>query len=113
MKPPLSRVPGPIQDCAMTELKRTLALRDLIFIVVGTTIGSGIFLTPGSVLRNAGSGGVALTVWVVGGVLSLLGALTFAELGAAKPDAGGLYVYLRDAFGTALAFLFGWTMLLV
>ena len=97
----------------MNELKRTLALRDLIFIVVGTTIGSGIFLTPGNVLRNAGSGGVALTVWVVGGILSLLGALTFAELGAAKPDAGGLYVYLRDAFGTALAFLFGWTMLLV
>ena len=97
----------------MNELKRTLSLRDLIFIVVGTTIGSGIFLTPGNVLRNAGSGGVALTVWVVGGVLSLLGALTFAELGAAKPDAGGLYVFLRDAFGTALAFLFGWTMLLV
>ena len=97
----------------MSELKRTLSLRDLIFIVIGTTIGSGIFLTPGNVLRNAGSGGVALTVWVVGGLLSLLGALTFAELGAAKPDAGGLYVYLRDAFGTALAFLFGWTMLLV
>lgn len=97
----------------MNELRRTLSLRDLIFIVVGTTIGSGIFLTPGNVLRNAGSGGVALSVWVIGGVLSLLGALTFAELGAAKPDAGGLYVYLRDAFGTALAFLFGWTMLLV
>lgn len=97
----------------MNELERTLSLRDLIFIVVGTTIGSGIFLTPGTVVQSAGSGGVALTVWIVGGVLSLLGALTFAELGAAKPDAGGLYVYLRDAFGTALAFLFGWTMLLV
>ena len=97
----------------MSELRRTLSLRDLIFIVVGTTIGSGIFLTPGRVLQNAGSGGVALTVWAVGGVLSLLGALTFAELGAAKPDAGGLYVYLRDAFGSGLAFLFGWTMLLV
>jgi basic amino acid/polyamine antiporter, APA family len=97
----------------MQELKRTLSLRDLVFIVVGTTIGSGIFLTPGNVLRNAGSGGVALTVWVIGGILSLLGALTFAELGAAKPDAGGLYVYLRDAFGAAIAFLFGWTMLLV
>lgn len=97
----------------MSELRRTLSLRDLIFIVVGTTIGSGIFLTPGRVLQSAGSGGVALTVWAVGGVLSLLGALTFAELGAAKPDAGGLYVYLRDAFGSGLAFLFGWTMLLV
>ena len=97
----------------MAELRRTLSQRDLVFIVVGTTIGSGIFLTPGNVLRSAGSGGVALSVWAIGGVLSLLGALTFAELGAAKPDAGGLYVFLRDAFGAALAFLFGWTMLLV
>ena len=98
----------------MTEqLRRTLSLRDLIFIVVGTVIGSGIFLTPGAVVRNAGSGGMALVVWSVGGVLSLLGALTFAELGAAKPDSGGLYVYLRDAFGPPLAFLYGWTMFLV
>ena len=98
----------------MTEqLRRTLSLRDLIFIVVGTVIGSGIFLTPGAVVRNAGSGGMALVVWTVGGVLSLLGALTFAELGAAKPDSGGLYVYLRDAFGPPLAFLYGWTMFLV
>ena len=95
------------------QLRRTLSLRDLIFIVVGTVIGSGIFLTPGSVVRNAGSGGMALVVWTVGGVLSLLGALTFAELGAAKPESGGLYVYLRDAFGPAIAFLFGWTMFLV
>jgi basic amino acid/polyamine antiporter, APA family len=98
----------------MTEqLRRTLSLRDLIFIVIGTVIGSGIFLTPGAVVRSAGSGGVALVVWTVGGVLSLLGALTFAELGAAKPDSGGLYVYLKDAFGPPLAFLYGWTMFLV
>src|SRR5256885_2657884 len=98
----------------MTEqLRRTLSLRDLIFIVIGTVIGSGIFLTPGSVVKNAGSGGMALVVWTVGGVLSLLGALTFAELGAAKPDSGGLYVYLKDAFGPPLAFLYGWTMFLV
>jgi APA family basic amino acid/polyamine antiporter len=95
------------------SLRRTLSLRDLIFIVVGTVIGSGIFLTPGGVLTKAGSGGVALTVWAVGGVLSLLGALTFAELGAANPKAGGLYVHLKDAFGPAPAFLFGWTMFLV
>ncbi|HEU4995467.1 MAG TPA: amino acid permease [Gemmatimonadaceae bacterium] len=98
----------------MTQhLRRTLGLRDLIVIVVGTVIGSGIFLTPGAVVTNAGSGGVALVVWIVGGILSLLGALTFAELGAAKPDSGGLYVYLRDAFGPSLAFLYGWTMFLV
>lgn len=95
------------------ELRRTLSFRDLIFIVVGTVIGSGIFLTPGAVVRNAGSGGMALVVWTVGGILSLLGALTFAELGASRPDSGGLYVYLRDAFGPPLAFLYGWTMFLV
>jgi len=96
-----------------TDLRRTLTERDLIFIVVGTVIGSGIFLTPGGVVRAAGSGGAALAVWIIGGVLSLLGALTFAELGASRPASGGLYVYLRDAFGPLLAFLFGWTMFLV
>src|ERR671931_1132159 len=97
----------------MEQLRRTLSLRDLVFIVVGTVIGSGIWLTPGAVVRNSGSGGMALLVWTIGGVLSLLGALTFAELGAAKPDSGGMYTYLRDAFGPLLAFLYGWTMFLV
>jgi len=95
------------------SLRRTLSLRDLVLIVVGTVIGSGIFLTPGAVVRNAGAGGTALVVWLVGGVLSLLGALTFAELGAARPDSGGLYTYLRDVFGPMPAFLYGWTMFLV
>jgi basic amino acid/polyamine antiporter, APA family len=96
-----------------SQLRPTLALRDLIFIGVGTVIGSGIWLTPGAVARAAGTPGFALVAWIAGGVLSLLGALTFAELGAAKPDSGGLYVYLRDAFGSLLAFLYGWTMFLV
>jgi basic amino acid/polyamine antiporter, APA family len=95
------------------QLRRTLSQSDLIFIVIGTVIGSGIFLTPGAVVRAAGSGGVALTAWIVGGVLSLLGALTFAELGASNPDSGGMYAYLRDAFGPLPAFLYGWTMFLV
>ena len=97
----------------MSELRRTLSQRDLVFIVIGTVIGSGIFLTPGAVVRNAGSGGMALVAWTVGGILSLLGALTFAELGASRPQSGGIYVYLKDAFGPLLAFLFGWTMFLV
>ena len=86
-----------------------LRLPDVILIVVGTVIGSGIFLVPGGVLRDAGGDvGLALLVWIIGGVLSLLGALTYAELGAMNPRAGGLYVYLRDAFGPLPAFLFGW-----
>jgi basic amino acid/polyamine antiporter, APA family len=91
-----------------------LGLRDLIFIVVGTVIGSGIFLVPGGVLRQAGGhAGPALLVWIVGGALSLLGALAYGELGAMNPAAGGLYIYLRDAFGPLTAFLYGWTFFLV
>lgn len=95
-------------------LDRVLGLRDLVFIVVGTVIGSGIFLVPGGVLREAGGHiGPALVVWIVGGGLSLLGALAYAELGAMTPAAGGLYVYLRDGFGPLTAFLYGWTFFLV
>src|SRR6266851_3425076 len=96
------------------SLSRVLGLRDLILIVVGTVIGSGIFLVPGGVLRQAGGhAGPALLVWIVGGALSLLGALAYGELGAMNPAAGGLYVYLRDAFGPLTAFLYGWTFFLV
>jgi basic amino acid/polyamine antiporter, APA family len=95
------------------ELARVLTLRDLVLIVVGTTIGSGIFTVPGAVLRqSSGDLGIALVVWVVGSVLALLGALTFGELGAMLPDAGGSYVYVREAFGPLPAFLLGWTLFL-
>jgi len=95
------------------ELARVLTLRDLVLIVVGTTIGSGIFTVPGAVLRQSGGDlGVALVVWVVGSVLALLGALTFGELGGMLPDAGGSYTYVREAFGPLPAFLLGWTLFL-
>jgi hypothetical protein len=96
-----------------TELRRTLTDRDVAVITVGTVIGSGIFLTPGGVLRSSGSVGVSMLVWLGGGLLTLLGALTYAELGCSRPDAGGLYAYIRDAFGPATAFTFGWTLLVV
>src|SRR3989441_2842809 len=99
---------------APRELARVLTLRDLVLIVVGTTIGSGIFTVPGAVLRQSGGDlGVALLVWLLGSVLALLGALTFGELGAMLPDAGGSYVYVRDAFGPLPAFLLGWTLFFV
>ena len=95
------------------ELARVLTLRDLVLIVVGTTIGSGIFTVPGAVLRHSsGDLGIALVVWVIGSVLALLGALTFGELGAMLPDAGGSYVYVREGFGALPAFLLGWTLFL-
>jgi APA family basic amino acid/polyamine antiporter len=101
---PLSRSP----------LSRVLGLRQLIYIVIGTVIGSGIFVVPGVVLRRSGGSiGLALLAWLIGGVLSLLGALTYAELEAMHRQAGGLYIYIRDAFGRFPAFLFGWTLVFV
>jgi len=98
----------------MPELVRTLRQRDLFLLFIGSVIGSGIFLTPGLILRQLdGSVGFSLLVWLVGGILSLLGALTYAELAAANPEAGGLYCYIRDGFGRASAFLYGWCLFLV
>jgi basic amino acid/polyamine antiporter, APA family len=95
-------------------LPRTLGLRDLVLLAVGSVIGSGIFIVPGAVLRQVdGFVAPALLVWLVGGLLSLVGALTYGELGAMKPAAGGLYVYIRDCFGRFPAFLFGWTLFFV
>ena len=98
----------------MPPLPRTLNQRDLFLLFVGSVIGSGIFLTPGLILRQVdGSVSVALLVWIVGGVLSLLGALTYAELAACNPEAGGLYCFIRDAFGRLPAFLYGWCLFAV
>ena len=95
-------------------LPRTLGLRELIVIVVGGVIGSGIFIVPAIVLQFTGADApLALLIWVIGGVLSLLGALTYGELGAMQPEAGGIYVYLRGGFGPLPAFLYGWTLFLV
>src|SRR5271166_1765003 len=96
------------------QLVRTLRERDLLYLFVGSVIGSGIFLTPGLILRQlGGSVGYSLLVWLLGGVLSLLGALTYAELAAANPEAGGLYCFIREAFGRLPAFLYGWSLLLI
>ena len=98
----------------MSQLSRTLRPRDLLLLFIGSVIGSGIFLTPGLILRQLnGSVGAAFLVWIVGGVLSLLGALTYAELSAANPEAGGLYCFIRDGFGRIPAFLYGWSLFLV
>src|SRR5262250_2813923 len=98
----------------MTNLVRTLSLRDILLLFIGSVIGSGIFLTPGLILKQVhGSVGLAMLVWVAGGVMSLLGALTYAELAAANPEAGGLYCYIRDGFGRLSAFLYGWCLFLV
>ncbi len=91
------------------ELKRELGAWSAASIVVGTVIGSGIFLVPKAMVLQVGSVEMVGLVWVVGGLLSLFGALTYAELAAALPEAGGEYVYLREAYGPLWSFVYGWT----
>ena len=95
------------------ELKRDLGIWSAAAIVVGTVIGSGIFLVPNAMVRNVGSPKMVFAVWIFGGLLSLSGALSYAELAAALPQAGGEYVYLREAYGPLWAFLYGWTQMFV
>lgn len=94
-------------------LKRELGLWTAVSIVVGTVIGSGIFLVPKTMVNNVGTPEMVFFVWIFGGLLSLAGALTYAELAAALPEAGGEYVYLREAYGPVWAFIYGWTQMWV
>jgi len=90
-------------------LSRDLGVAHASAIVVGTIIGSGIFLVPSEMMQAVGSARLVQLAWIVGGALSLAGAITYAELGAMKPEAGGEYIYIRDAYGPLPAFLYGWT----
>lgn len=91
------------------SLERGLSIWGAASIVVGTVIGSGVFLVPSTMIRAVGSVKVLFAVWVLAGILSLFGALTYAELAAAMPEAGGEYVYLSAAYGPFWGFLYGWT----
>lgn len=95
------------------ELRRDLGSWGASAIVVGTIIGSGIFLVPRAMIERVGSVEIVFAVWIFGGLLSLAGALTYAELSAAMPEAGGEYVYLREAYGPLWSFLYGWTQMWV
>src|SRR3954470_2758913 len=95
------------------ELARDLGVNQASAVVVGTIIGSGIFLVPAEMIQAVGSAKLVYLAWIVGGILSFFGALTYAELGAMRPQAGGEYVYVRDAYGPMLGFLYAWTWMLV
>ncbi len=95
------------------ELKRDLGPWAAASIVVGTVIGSGIFLVPQSMVNAVGSAAMVAAVWIAGGLLSLAGALSYAELSAALPEAGGEYAYLREAYGPVWGFLYSWTQMWV
>lgn len=97
----------------MPGLDRKLTLYGLTMIAVGSCIGSGIFVTPYEVAAAVPHQGIILLVWILGGLIALTGALTFAELGGMFPTAGGVYVFLREAYGPFAGFLYGWTILLV
>lgn len=100
-------------DTKSAGLVRALGLRDSLAIVVGSMIGTGIFLKTTSMIQEVGAMHWVLLAWFVAGVLSLLGALTYSELGAMFPEAGGTYVYLREGYGPLPAFLSGWVSFLV
>src|ERR1044072_9335812 len=96
------------------QLSRVLGFRDVVLLTIGTVIGSVIFLVPGSVLRPLGNSVfLGMSVWVTGGLLSLLGALTYAELSAMNPKAGGLYIFIADCFGLFLGSFVGCTLFFV
>src|SRR5579859_3146165 len=90
-----------------------LGLLDSTMIVAGSMIGSGIFIVSAEIARQVGSPGWLLVVWVVTGVLTLMASLSYGELAAMMPKAGGQYVYLREAFSPLWGFLYGWTLFLV
>jgi APA family basic amino acid/polyamine antiporter len=98
---------------ARPELARDLGMSHASAVVVGTIIGSGIFLVPAEMMQAVGSAKLVYLAWLVGGLLSFFGALTYAELGAMKPQAGGEYVYVRDAYGPRGGFLYAWTWFVI
>lgn len=95
------------------ELPRKLGAFDAAGVVVGAVVGTGIFIVPAKMAAQIGSPGLILLVWLAGGFLSLMGGLTYAELGARFPAAGGQYVYLREIYGPVWGFLYGWVCFLV
>ena len=113
MAQPPSQSGGPAAEGQQTELVKALGLFDSTMIVVGSMIGSGIFIVSADIVHQVQSPGLLLAVWLASGVMTMIGALTYGELAAAMPHAGGQYVYLRESLGPLWGFLYGWTMLLV
>ncbi|MGA3243518.1 MAG: amino acid permease [Bacteroidota bacterium] len=97
----------------MAELRRELSLFDMTMIAIGSSIGSGIFLTPALIAKALPSPIWILGIWILGGITTMCGALTYAELGGMMPRAGGVYVFLSEAYGGLVGFLYGWAYFLV
>lgn len=102
-----------ITDQSSIGFKRELGLFDSTMIVIGSMIGSGIFIVSADISRTVGSSGLLLLVWLITGLITLIGALSYGELVAMMPRAGGQYVYLREAYNPLIGFLYGWTLFLI
>jgi len=113
MANPTTRSPGLAATALDTEFHRGLGLYDSTMVVVGSMIGSGIFIVSADMARTLGSPGWLLAAWILTGLLTVVGALSYGELAAMMPRAGGQYVYLREAFSPLWGFLYGWTLFLV
>ena len=112
MATPSSASPTPAAD-ADAQLVKGIGLWGATLLVIGSVIGSGIFLTSGGMIAELPSTTLLLTAWVAGGLLAMAGGLTYAEMGAMFPRSGGLYVFLSEAYGPTIGFLFGWACMLV
>jgi APA family basic amino acid/polyamine antiporter len=113
MAHPLPNSPTTAADNSPGHFKRALTLFDAVMLVTGSMIGSGIFLVSADIARQVGSAGWLLVVWLLTGLITMAGAISYGELAAMFPKVGGQYVYLREAFGRLVAFLYGWTLFLV
>jgi basic amino acid/polyamine antiporter, APA family len=95
------------------QFKKEIRLFDAVMLVAGTMIGSGIFIVSADISRNVGSAGLLIVVWLLTGLITMAGALSYGELAAMMPKAGGQYVYLKEAYGSLMSFLYVWTLFLV
>ena len=96
-----------------TEMKRELGLLDATLLVAGSMIGSGIFIVTADITRNVGSAGWLIAVWLITGLMTLIAAVSYGELSAMFPKAGGQYVYLKEAYNPLIGFLYGWSFFAV
>src|SRR5689334_18240846 len=104
---------GPAAAAPDAGFQKRLGLFDATMLVAGSMIGSGIFVVSAEIARDVGAPGWLMAVWLLTGVITVIGALSYAELAAMMPHAGGQYVYLREAYNPLLGFLYGWTLFLV
>ena len=102
-----------MEENNQNEFKRELGLLDATMLVIGSMIGSGIFIVSSDIVRQVGSAGWLIAIWVISGLITVIAAVSYGELSGMFPKAGGQYVYLKEAYGKLIAFLYGWSFFTV